>query len=112
MFQALIGRSFCKLCEVYCSEKGRRFYVSCSALSVMGMPKLGFLVDVVEQCMVLIALDAVSSLNGLVLETKALVRPSPTIMDKCQEALSYLCYLLQLSLLSSMVVRMVLRLVI
>ena len=78
----------------------------------MGMPKLGFLVDVVEQCTVLIALDAVSSLNGLVLETKALVRPSPTVMEQCQEALSYLCYLLQPSLLSSMVVRMVLRLVI
>ncbi|KAK9932002.1 hypothetical protein M0R45_019253 [Rubus argutus] len=60
----------------------------------MGMSKLGFLVDVVEQFTVLIALDVVSSLIGLVSETKASARPSPIVMEHCK-ALSCLYYLLQ-----------------
>ncbi|KAM5581427.1 hypothetical protein ABKV19_010579 [Rosa sericea] len=94
-FQALIGKWFRNLCEEYGGGKGKRFCVSRAALSVMGMPKLGFLVEVVEECAVLIALDAVSSLNALVSETKAAARPSPIVMEQCQEALSCLYYLLQ-----------------
>ncbi|KAK9951227.1 hypothetical protein M0R45_006684 [Rubus argutus] len=70
----------------------------------MGMPKLGFLVDVVEQCTVLIALDAVSGLNGLVSETKALVRPSPIVMEQCQEALSYDVEVVHLTVLEMIVI--------
>ncbi|BFG26701.1 hypothetical protein CerSpe_129750 [Prunus speciosa] len=94
-FQALIGRCYRKLCEDYGGGKGKRFCVSRSALSVMGMPKLGFLVEIVEECAVLIALDTVSSLNGLVSETKGSARPSPIVIEQCQEALSCLYYLLQ-----------------
>ncbi|CAN6572062.1 unnamed protein product [Malus baccata var. baccata] len=94
-FQALIRRCYRKLCEDYGSGRGKRFCVSRSALSVMGMPKLGFLVEIVEECAVLIASDTVSSLDTLISETKAYSRPSPIVMEQCQEALSCLYYLLQ-----------------
>nr|XP_011467977.1 PREDICTED: thyroid adenoma-associated protein homolog [Fragaria vesca subsp. vesca] len=94
-FQPLIGKCFRRLCEDYGGGKGNRFCVSRAALSVMGMPKLGFLVEVVEECAVVIALDAVSSLDSLVSETKAAARPSPIVMEQCQEALSCLYYLFQ-----------------
>ncbi|KAM1824399.1 hypothetical protein ACFX13_023991 [Malus domestica] len=94
-FQALIRRCYRKLCEDYGGGRGKRFCVSRSALSVMGMPKLGFLVEIVEECAVLIASDTVSSLGALISETKAYSRPSPIVMEQCQEALSCLYYLLQ-----------------
>ncbi|KAM0958258.1 hypothetical protein EV1_023338 [Malus domestica] len=94
-FQALIRRCYRKLCEDYGGGRGKRFCVSRSALSVMGMPKLGFLVEIVEECAVLIASDTVSSLDALISETKAYSRPSPIVMEQCQEALSCLYYLLQ-----------------
>lgn len=61
----------------------------------MGMPKVGYLVDVVEECAVLVAWDVVGSLNGVVSETERWARPSPIVMEQCQEALSCLYYLLQ-----------------
>ncbi|TQD77162.1 hypothetical protein C1H46_037298 [Malus baccata] len=94
-FQALIRRCYRRLCEDYGGGRGKRFCVSRSALSVMGMPKLGFLVEIVEECAVLIACDTVSSLDALISETKAYSRPSPIVMEQCQEALSCLYYLLQ-----------------
>lgn len=70
--------------------------MSRAALSVLGMPKLGYLVDVVEGCAVLVACDVVLGLNGVVSETKRCYsRPSPIVMEQCQEALSCLYYLLQ-----------------
>lgn len=56
------------------------------------MPKLDYLAAVVEDCAVLVASDAVNSLSGVVSETE---RPSPVVMEQCQEALSCLYYLLQ-----------------
>lgn len=94
-FRSVIVRCFHELCEQYGDGKGKRFCLSRPALSVMGMPKLGYLVSVVEECSVLIACDVVSSLNGVVSETNGYARPSPIVMEQCQEALSCLYYLLQ-----------------
>ncbi|KAL5739037.1 hypothetical protein ACOSQ2_028217 [Xanthoceras sorbifolium] len=96
-FQSLIGTSFRGLCDEYggLSDKRKRFCVSRVALSVMGMPKLGYLVNVIEDCAVLVAWDVVMGLDGVVLEIKEWARPSPIAMEQCQEALSCLYYLLQ-----------------
>ncbi|XP_020231865.1 thyroid adenoma-associated protein homolog [Cajanus cajan] len=71
-----------------------RFALSRAALSVLGMPKLGYLAAVVEDCALLVAADAVHGLHDVVSETRA-SRPSPVVMEQCQEALSCLYYLLQ-----------------
>lgn len=97
-FQPLICSCFRDLCNEYgggLRDKKKRFCVSRVALSVMGMPKLGYLVDVIEDCAVLVAWDVVLGLNGVVLETEEWARPSPIVMEQCQEALSCLYYLLQ-----------------
>ena len=65
------------------------------ALSVLGLPKLGYLADVIEECALVVAYDVVSSLNSVVSETKDWARPSPIVMEQCQEALSCLYYLFQ-----------------
>ena len=98
-FQSVIRSCFRSLCDEYCglsSEgKGKRFCVSRVALSMMSSPKLGYLVEIVEECGVLVALDIVSGLNAVVLETNGWSRPSPIVMEQCQEALSCMYYLLQ-----------------
>lgn len=98
-FQSVIRNCFRSLCDEYCglsSEgKGKRFCVSRVALSMMSSPKLGYLVDIVEECGVLVALDIVSGLNRVVSETNGWSRPSPIVMEQCQEALSCMYYLLQ-----------------
>ncbi|CAK8533521.1 unnamed protein product [Lathyrus sativus] len=95
-FHELLSGSFQKLLEEYSNGKGKRFMVSRVALSVMGLAKLGYLNDVVESCAVLIAGDVVRSLNGVVLDTNVdLSRPSPIVMEQCQDGLSCLYYLLQ-----------------
>ncbi|KAL5582318.1 hypothetical protein UlMin_014760 [Ulmus minor] len=94
-FHSLISECFRVLCNEYGGGKGKRFCVSRAALSIMGMPKLGYLVDVVEECAVLVAGDIVRSLNGVLLETNGWARPSPIAMEQCQEALSCLYYLFQ-----------------
>lgn len=93
--QALIGACLRALCDEYGGGKGNRFCASRMALSIMGMPKLGYLVNVVEECAILVAHDAVSSLEGVVSETEDWARPSPIVMEQCQEALSCLYYLFQ-----------------
>ncbi|XP_027358438.1 thyroid adenoma-associated protein homolog [Abrus precatorius] len=93
-FHSTVAASFKTLCQDY-TRKGKPFAVSRAALSVLGFPKLGFLVDVVEDCAVLVACDAVHGLNGVVSETGELARPSPIVMEQSQEALSCLYYLLQ-----------------
>lgn len=92
---ALIGACLHALCDEYGGGKRTRFCVSRVALSVLGMPKLGYLANVIEECAILVARDAVSSLDGVVSETEDLARPSPIVMEQCQEALSCLYYLLQ-----------------
>ncbi|XP_021765907.1 thyroid adenoma-associated protein homolog [Chenopodium quinoa] len=96
-FWGLIGGCFRELCEEYgvLCGKGKRFCVSRVALSMMSTPKLGYLVNVVEECCVLVALDIVTGLNYVVAETNGLARPSPLVMEQCQEALSCMYYLLQ-----------------
>ncbi|KAK7266370.1 hypothetical protein RIF29_19014 [Crotalaria pallida] len=104
-WSSLIGETFRGLCEEYgcgcgggdrgAERKGARFVVSRAALSVLGMPKLGYLVDVVEGCAVVVAWDVVLGLSEVVSETERSVRPSPIVMEQCQEALSCLYYLLQ-----------------
>lgn len=99
-FQALIVSCFRDLCDEYggggrASDQNKRFCVSRVVLSVMSLPKLGYLMDVIQDCAVLVAWDVVLGLNGVVLETQERARPSPIVMEQCQEALSCLYYLLQ-----------------
>ena len=97
-FHDPLGECFRDLCEEHSGvlQGGeKRFCVSRVALSVMGMPKLGYLVDVIKDCALLVARDIVSSLDYVVKETNESARPSPIIMEQCQEALSCLYYLLQ-----------------
>lgn len=96
-FHSVIGECFRVLCDQYgrFREKGKRFCVSRVALSVMGMPKLGYLVDIIKDCAILVAWDIVFGLTAVVSETDELARPSPIVMEQCQEALSCLYYLLQ-----------------
>ncbi|CAN1146112.1 Thyroid adenoma-associated protein, partial [Linum perenne] len=98
--QSLIHKCFSELCKGYGSEKGKgvlkkRFCLSKVALSFMGMPKLGYLVDIIEDCVLLVAWDVVIGLESVVLETEKLARPSPIVLEQCQDALSCLYYLLQ-----------------
>lgn len=96
--QDSLGECFRNLCEEHSGlQRGgeKRFCVSRVALSVMGMPKLGYLVDVIKDCAILVARDTVSSLDFVVKETNESARPSPIVMEQCQEALSCLYYLLQ-----------------
>ncbi|KAI3452314.1 hypothetical protein Pfo_008979 [Paulownia fortunei] len=98
-FRSLIEGCFRRLCDEYGGgenvRNGKRFCVSRAALSMMSTPKLGYLVQVVEQCAILVGLDVVSGLCSVVNETNELLRPSPIVMEQCQEALSCLYYLLQ-----------------
>ncbi|KAG4181992.1 hypothetical protein ERO13_A09G017100v2 [Gossypium hirsutum] len=97
VFQPVIAECFRLLCNEYgtMSDKKKRFSVSRVALSVMGMPKLGFLVDVIQDCAVLVCWDAVLGLKSVVLETEGWPRPSPIVLEQCQEALSCMYYLFQ-----------------
>ncbi|KAK9090712.1 hypothetical protein Sjap_023889 [Stephania japonica] len=92
-----IADCFRRLCDEYgvFGRKGKRFCVSRVALSLMNCPKLGFLAQVVEDCSVLAALDIAVGLSGMVREVSDGSRPSPVVMEQCQEALSCLYYLLQ-----------------
>lgn len=100
-FQCLISDCFKTLCKEYGGgsdgncDKGKRFCVSRAALSIMGMPKLGFLIEVIGHCAVLVARDAVNGLNGVISDAIDSVRTSPLVMEQCQEALSCLYYLVQ-----------------
>lgn len=49
----------------------------------------------IEECAVLVGLDVVSGLSSVVSETTEWSRPSPIVMEQCQEALSCVYYLLQ-----------------
>ncbi|CAK9162900.1 unnamed protein product [Ilex paraguariensis] len=97
--QCSIGNCFRLLCEEYgganAKEKGNRFCVSRVALSMMSSPKLGYLVEIVMECAVLVGIDIVVGLNSVVSETNDWSRPSPVVMEQCQEALSCMYYLLQ-----------------
>ncbi|CAN4093737.1 unnamed protein product [Withania somnifera] len=93
-FHSLIQNCFRELCEEYC-ENGKRFCVSRAALSMMSTPKLGYLVEIVDECAVLVGLNVVLGLNSVLAEINDWSRPSPVVMEQCQEALSCVYYLLQ-----------------
>lgn len=97
-FLHLISSCFESLCKEYgdLSRKGKkRFLVSRAALSLMGFTKLGFLNDTVEKCSVLVADDVSFGLLGVISDIECGSRPSPDVMEQCQEAMSCLYYLLQ-----------------
>ncbi|KAL6960752.1 hypothetical protein U1Q18_038515 [Sarracenia purpurea var. burkii] len=96
-YQSLIRNCFRVLCDEYggSNGKGKRFCVSRVALSMMSSPKLGYLVEIIQECAIVVASDIVSGLNSVVSEMDDWSRPSPIVMEQCQEALSCLYYLLQ-----------------
>ncbi|KAL5981120.1 hypothetical protein ACLOJK_029040 [Asimina triloba] len=96
-FRAVIGSCFKSLCSEYgvSGRKGKRFLVSRAALSLLSYPKLGFLLETIEECAVSVALDVAFGLRSVVSEIDCGSRPSPTVMEQCQEAMSCLYYLLQ-----------------
>ncbi|RZC60822.1 hypothetical protein C5167_022593 [Papaver somniferum] len=96
-YQSEVAGCLRSLCGEYgnLSGNGKRFIVCRVALSMMSCPKLGFLVDIVDECCVLVALDVIFGLNGVVSEVDDGCRPSPLVMEQCQDALSCLYYLLQ-----------------
>ena len=77
---SLISACFHSLFDEYArndnAKKNRSFCALRMKLSVLGMPKLGYLVDVIEECALIIGRDVVSSLDGVVWETKEWARPS------------------------------------
>ncbi|KAJ6816902.1 thyroid adenoma-associated protein-like protein [Iris pallida] len=97
-FLPLISSCFQSLCEEYgdLERKGTRWFLaSRAALSLMGYPKLGFLNETVEKCSVLVADDVTFGLKGVLADVVGGSRPSPIVMEQCQEAMSCLYYLLQ-----------------
>ncbi|CAI0388533.1 unnamed protein product [Linum tenue] len=96
--QFLVRKCFAELCKEYngaLKKKKKRFCLSKVALSFMGMPKLGYLVEIIEDCAILVAWDVVIGLESVVSETEQQARPSPVVLEQCQDALSCLYYLLQ-----------------
>ncbi|KAK3036649.1 hypothetical protein RJ639_030218 [Escallonia herrerae] len=96
-FQSVTSSCFRSLCEEFGDRQGKgiRFCLSRAALSMMSSPKLGYLVEIVEECAILVAWDVVVGLNGVISETNDWCQPSPIVMEQCQEALSCVYYLLQ-----------------
>ncbi|CAL5003832.1 unnamed protein product [Urochloa decumbens] len=97
-FSPVISRCFALLCEEYGgsgSKAKKRFSVSRAALSLIGYPKLGYLDEAVERCAEIMALDVVDGLDGVTRDIGEGSRPSPVVMEQCQEAMSCMYYLLQ-----------------
>ncbi|XP_066350962.1 uncharacterized protein [Miscanthus floridulus] len=97
-FSTVISGCFALLCEEHGgsgSKAKKRFMVSRAALSLIGYPKLGFLDEAVERCAEIMALDVVDGLDGVTKDIGEGSRPSPVVMEQCQEAMSCMYYLLQ-----------------
>ncbi|XP_077212902.1 thyroid adenoma-associated-like protein [Tasmannia lanceolata] len=97
-FQSVLTTCFRTLCEEYSVSgggRGRRFSVPRAALSLLSYPKLGFFVETVEECAVSVALDVGFGLKSVITDINSGSRPSPIVMEQCQEAMSCLYYLLQ-----------------
>ncbi|TVU42986.1 hypothetical protein EJB05_09415 [Eragrostis curvula] len=94
----VISGCFASLSEEYggySSKAKKRFMVSRAALSLIGYPKLGFLDEAVERCAEIMALDVIDGLDGVIRDIGDGSRPSPVVMEQCQEAMSCMYYLLQ-----------------
>ncbi|CAM0911141.1 unnamed protein product [Alopecurus aequalis] len=97
-FSMVISGCFTLLCEEYGGsgvKAKKRFLVSRAALSLIGYPKLGFLNEAVENGVETMALDVVTGLDGVIRDIDDGSRPSPVVMEQCQEAMSCMYYLLQ-----------------
>ncbi|KAK8951127.1 hypothetical protein KSP39_PZI003019 [Platanthera zijinensis] len=97
-FLPVISSCLATLCKEYedLGKNGaKRFLVSRAALSLMGYPKLGFLNEAVEKCSILVASDIASGLSSVISDIGVGTRPSPVVMEQCQDAMSCLYYLLQ-----------------
>ncbi|KAM0889515.1 hypothetical protein ACQ4PT_027645 [Festuca glaucescens] len=97
-FSAVISGCFTLLCEEYGGsgvKAKKRFLVSRAALSLIGYPKLGFLDEAVEKGVEVMALDVVAGLDAVIRDIDDGSRPSPVVMEQCQEAMSCMYYLLQ-----------------
>ncbi|PHT87959.1 hypothetical protein T459_10065 [Capsicum annuum] len=62
---------------------------------MMSTPKLGYLVEIVDECAVLVCLNVVLGLSSVLTEIDDWSRSSPVVMEQCQETLSCMYYLLQ-----------------
>ncbi|PHU04806.1 hypothetical protein BC332_25628 [Capsicum chinense] len=81
--------------ESLLGENGKRFCIFRAALSMMGTPKLGYLVEIVDECAVLVCLNVVLGLISVLTKIDDWSRSSPVVMEQRQEALSCMYYLLQ-----------------
>ena len=90
--------SLISLCKKYLSlslEKKKRFLVSRAVLSFLSYPKLGFLDGVLQNCAVMAGLDISEGIFMVYEDISLGSRPSPGVMEQCQDAMSCLYYLLQ-----------------
>lgn len=77
-------------------REGRKpFLVSRALLSLISYPKLGFLNGVLGRCAAMAALDTSLGVAGVAEDISLGSRPSPAVMEQCQDAMSCLYYLLQ-----------------
>ncbi|XP_078439544.1 thyroid adenoma-associated-like protein [Wolffia australiana] len=78
-----------------CRDQIKQFSVSRALLSLLSYPKLGFLDGVLESCAVVAAIHVSESLVMVGEGISHGSRPSPVVMEQCQDAMSCLYYLLQ-----------------
>ncbi|CAA6665162.1 unnamed protein product [Spirodela intermedia] len=79
-------------------REGRKpFLVSRALLSLISYPKLGFLNGVLGRCAAMAGLDVSVGVAGVAEDIGLGSRPSPAVMEQCQDAMSCLYYLLQSS---------------
>lgn len=95
--QSLVKDCFELLCKEYglMGNKFCRFALAPVATSILSLPKAGFLKEVAEQCSMTMALNACIGLQSVMKEADEGGRPSPAVMEQCQEAMSSLYYLIQ-----------------
>lgn len=95
--QSLVKDCFERLCKEYglMGNKFCRFALAPVATSILSLPKAGFLKEVAEQCSVTMAFNACFGLQSVMKEADEGGRPSPAVMEQCQEAMSSLYYLIQ-----------------
>lgn len=95
--QSLVKECFELLCKVYglMGNKFCRFALAPVATCILCLPKAGFLKEVAEQCSMTMVLNACIGLQSVMKEADEGGRPSPAVMEQCQEAMSSLYYLIQ-----------------
>ncbi|KAM3246543.1 hypothetical protein P3L10_008310 [Capsicum annuum] len=68
--------------EILLGENGKRFCVSRAALSMMGTSKLGYLVEIIDECAVLVCLNVVLGLSSVLTEIDDWSRSLPVVMEQ------------------------------